>query len=154
MMGKGHFPTHMSEIELVKVQFYDPAIGYENIWAAPVGDGNYRLENPPFFIYDISLNDVVSATPNENGLLQFLTVVRRSGNVTLRARSTALIGDQVRRADIEDRLRQMGCTVEEHRERLLAISVPSKDLLSDVTSYLTHIGLSWEYGSPSGMNTH
>jgi hypothetical protein len=76
----------MNDAETVKVQFYDPAIGCENIWAAPLGDGLYRLENPPFFVYDISLDNVVAAAPNEHGLLQFLTVIRRSGNKTLRAR--------------------------------------------------------------------
>lgn len=137
---------------MVKVQFYDSEIGYENTWAAPLGDGTYRLENPPFFIYNVSLNDIVAATPDEDGWLQFLTVVRRSGNVTLRARSAALIGDPARRAEIENHLRRLGCVVEEHRERLLAISVPPTVHPEDISSYLTKIGLSWEYGYPSGQN--
>ncbi|HKV03491.1 MAG TPA: DUF4265 domain-containing protein [Candidatus Acidoferrales bacterium] len=143
----------MKESEMVKVQFYDPAIGYENIWAAPVGDGTYRLENPPFFIYGISLADIVSASQNNDGLLQFLTVVKRSGNVTLRARSKALIGDSALRTCIEDHLKQMGCEVEVHRERLLAISVPPTVRIPEVTSYLTEMELSWEYGCPSERNT-
>jgi hypothetical protein len=143
----------MEDVKSVKVQFYDPVIGYENIWAVPVGDGMYRLENPPFFIYDISLDDVVSAIPDEDGFPQFLTVVRRSGNRTLRARSKALVGDPARRSNIENDLKKMGCIAEEHRERLLAINVPPDIDLVAVTSYLTESGLSWEYGSPSNMNT-
>jgi hypothetical protein len=142
----------MNDAEMVKLQFYDPATGYENIWAAPLGNGTYRLENPPFFIYDLALNDVVAATRNEDGLLQFLTVVRRSGNVTLRARSSALIGDLALRKNIEDYLKGMGCVVEEHRDKLLAISVPSTAHLPEITSYLTQVGLNWEYGYPSERN--
>lgn len=142
----------MNENELVKVQFYDSSIGYENIWAAPLGGGTYRLENPPFFIYDISLHDVVAATPDEDGWLQFLAVVKRSGNLALRARSSALVGDLAQRAEIENHIRGLGCVVEEHRERLLAISVPPTVHLEDITSYLTKAGLSWEYGYPSEWN--
>lgn len=142
----------MGDVGSVKVQFYDPVVGYENIWAMPLGDGTYRLENPPFFVYDVSLDDVVSAMPNEDGLPQFLTVVKRSGNRTLRARSKVLIGDSARRSDIGNHLRNMGCVVEEHRERLLAINVPQDVDLAMVTSYLTQSGLGWEYGSPSEMN--
>ncbi len=54
----------MEDVKSVKVQFYDPVVGYENIWATPLGDGTYRLENPPFFVYDVSFDDVVSAIPN------------------------------------------------------------------------------------------
>jgi hypothetical protein len=143
----------MEDVKSVKVQFYDPVVGYENIWAMPLGDGTYRLENPPFFVYDVSVDDVVSAIPNEDGLPQFLTVVRRSGNRTLRARSKDLIGDSALRSNIENHLEQIGCVVEEHRERLLAINVPAGVNLATVTSYLTESGLSWEYGSPSNLNT-
>jgi hypothetical protein len=143
----------MNDTETVKVQFYDPAIGYENIWAAPLGEGTYRLENPPFFVYDIALDDIVAAVPNEDGLLQFLTLIKRSGNRTLRARSKALIGDSVLRSNIEKHLQKMGCVVEEHRERLLAISVPPKAHLPEITSYLTAVGLSWEFGYPAEQNT-
>jgi hypothetical protein len=143
----------MEDGKSVKVQFYDPVVGYENIWAMPLGDGTYRLENPPFFVYDVSVDDVVSAIPNEDGLPQFLTVVRRSGNRTLRARSKDLIGDSTLRSNIENHLEQIGCVVEEHRERLLAINVPPGVNLATVTSYLTESGLSWEHGSPSNLNT-
>jgi uncharacterized protein DUF4265 len=138
---------------LVMVQFYDPAVGYENLWALPVGDGAYRLENPPFFIYDIALNDVVAATPNEDGILQFLTVVRRSGNKTLRARSESLLSNATFRLKVEQDLREMGCDVEQHRDRLLAISVLPTSDLEKVTTYLTGIGLSWEYGYPASANS-
>jgi Domain of unknown function (DUF4265) len=141
-----------SERRLVKVRFYDPVVGYENIWAIPLEDGTYRLGNPPFFIYGVAMNDVVAAMPDEHGALQFLNVLRRSGHKTLRARSKLLHGDQGFRNRTKQELRQMGCEVEEHRERLLAISVPPTATLDQITSYLTANQLSWEYGYPSELN--
>jgi hypothetical protein len=53
---------------------------------------------------------------------------------------------------MESHLKKMGCVVEEHRERLLAISVPPAASLREITSYLTETGLSWEYGYPAEQN--
>jgi len=72
--------------DLVKAQFYDKDVGYENLWAAPLGDNLYRLESIPFFIYGISLHDVVLGLPNEEGILVFSELIKPSGNKTLRAR--------------------------------------------------------------------
>ncbi len=138
---------------LVRVQFYDPEIGYENIWALPLGDGTYRLENPPFFIYDISLNDVVAAVPDEDGVLQFLNVVGRSGSRTVRARSDSLLSEPSFKSKVEVTLRGMGCQTEDHRDKLLSINVPPATDIEKVTSYLTAMGLSWEYGYPARLNT-
>lgn len=143
----------VQEKPLVTVQFYDPETGYENIWALPLGDGTYRLENPPFFIYDISLSDVVAALPDEEGVLQFLSVVRHSGNRTVRARSDDSLKDPGFRSTLLANLRGFGCQTEEHRDTLLSINVPPEIEINKVTSYLTASGLSWEYGSPAGLNT-
>lgn len=112
----------------------------------------YRLENPPFFIYDISLNDVVSAVPDQGGILQFLSVVGRSGNRTVRARSDDLLKDPSFRSAVFAHLHSVGCQTEEHRDTLLSINVPPKVDIKEVTSYLTASGLSWEYGSPAELN--
>src|SRR5437763_14595849 len=80
-----------SKKELVKVQFYDRDIGYENLWADELGKRRYRIESIPFFIYGVSRHDVVTASPDEEGRLQFGKVVERTGNRTLRARSEDFI---------------------------------------------------------------
>jgi hypothetical protein len=72
---------------VAKIRFYDPAIGYESLWALPIGEAQYRLENLPFFIYDIAVGDVITASKDDSGDLHFLTVMEGSNNRTLRARS-------------------------------------------------------------------
>jgi hypothetical protein len=143
----------MEDKRLVKVQFYDQDIGYENIWVLPLGDGTYCLQNPPFFIYDIALNDVVAAVPDEDCFVHFLRVVRRSGNRTLRARSDFLLQDSEFMSKVKRGLCEMQCQVEAYRNRLLAISVPQEADLHSVMAYLAEMGLAWEYGCPSELNT-
>lgn len=70
----------MNKEKFVKVQFYDADVGYENLWADDLGKNRYRIESIPFFIYGVSRNDVVTASPDPQGKLQFKKVVKRSGN--------------------------------------------------------------------------
>ena len=137
---------------LIKVKFYDPVVGYENIWALPIAADKYRIENIPFFIYDLSLGDVVEATNDENGDLCFRKVLERSENRTLRARSDSLISNPDLGLRIARDLEDLKCKVEIHRDRLLAISVPPTLNITVITDYLTGMVLDWEYGSPSQLN--
>src|SRR5437868_15163167 len=89
--------------QYVKIQFYDQDVGYENLLGIPLGDDLYRLESIPFFIYDISLHDIVTAKPDQAGRLQFLKVVRSSGNTTLRARKSPSFS-QIERVSLLKRL--------------------------------------------------
>ena len=78
----------MNEEGLVKVRIGLPnhwAIGGEAMWAEPLGNDLYRLENVPFFAYDLNLHDVVRATPDAEGQIpEIREVVERSGRRTFR----------------------------------------------------------------------
>ena len=138
---------------MVKIQFYDRDVGYENLWAASVNKERYRLENIPFFIYGVSLHDVVAASPDEEGRLQFQRVVKPSGNKTIRARSDEFVKDAAKRRKVKSDLRRLGSGVEELRSRLLAINVPPNVDLKSITDYLTKDAkVSWEYGNPEHLN--
>lgn len=138
---------------LIKIQFYDPDIGYENLWAMPVSRSRYRIESIPFFIYGVSFRDIVSASPDAKGQLQFNKVVERSGNRTLRARSDTLSKNSAYRKKVIADLKKLSCGVEELRSRLLAIDVPINTDLQAVTDYLTNKArVDWEYGNPQNLN--
>jgi hypothetical protein len=55
----------------------------EGLWAVPLGDGRYRVQNIPFFLYGVSLEDIVSAE-QVDGFLTFREVVSSSGHSTYR----------------------------------------------------------------------
>jgi len=139
--------------KLIKIQFYDPDVGYENLWAARITGSRYRIESIPFFIYGISFGDVVTATPDNEGRLQFSEVVQPSGHKTLRARSDDFITNATLRKKIISHLKKLGSDVEVLRSRLLAIDVPSDGNLEAVTDFLTNgAKVGWEYGNPEDFN--
>ena len=78
------------EPELVKIAFLlDPdesgGISVERLWAKPLADGTYVLDNSPFHAYGVSWQDVVYAELVETGLV-FSTIARRGGHSTYRVR--------------------------------------------------------------------
>lgn len=138
---------------LEKVQFYDPDVGYENLWATRMNDRRYRIESIPFFIYGISVGDVITATPDKEGRLQFRRVVKRSGHRTLRARSDSFVRSAVYRKKVIGALKKLGSEIEVLGPRLLAIDVSPAVDLEAVTDFLTNdSNVSWEYGHPENLN--
>ena len=61
------------------------ATGGEAFWAEALGGDRYRLENVPFYAYDLNFHDVVEARAASTGEKPaILRVISRSGNQTLR----------------------------------------------------------------------
>ncbi|MBX7185652.1 MAG: DUF4265 domain-containing protein [Vicinamibacteria bacterium] len=60
------------------------ATGGETFWAVRTGTDHFRLENVPFFAYDLNFGDVVQARPDATGVLIIERVVTRGGHSTLR----------------------------------------------------------------------
>lgn len=137
---------------LIKIQFYDPDVGYENLWAENVGGQHYQLKSVPFFIYGIAVDDVVRAIPDDEGRLQYTNTLSHSGNRTLRARSEVFQRDRTVLDGIIQWLEEKGCDTETLNDRLVAINVPTSLELGVITKYLTERNLSWEFGHPDELN--
>lgn len=61
------------------------ATGGEAMWAIDLGDHRYRIENVPFYAYDLNLYDIVEARATRPDLKpSVLRVLERSGHSTLR----------------------------------------------------------------------
>ncbi|HEY2823362.1 MAG TPA: DUF4265 domain-containing protein [Candidatus Acidoferrum sp.] len=136
---------------MVKVTFQDKRDAFtETLWATPVESNLYRLDNSPFFAYEVSWMDTVEAGPGGNGALEFVRCVKKSGNRTVR-----IIFQQYKSTDREaevvlQRLRDLGCTYEGMPPKLISINVPSQVHLGDVTDFLKRQnGLQWEYADPT-----
>ncbi|HWB27201.1 MAG TPA: DUF4265 domain-containing protein [Chitinophagaceae bacterium] len=108
----------------------------ETIWATPLGDNLYRVENPPFFADNISYLDVVFAWHDtERNWLIFKSVRQRSGNSTFRI----ILGDdstyETFCAGIAPAL-EMGCTYENIKNHQFALNVPAGVDIKSVTGIL------------------
>ena len=133
-----------SDLPLVKVAFRDETGDVETLWAFDLGDGTFKLDSTPWYQYEVSYQDIVSATPAEDGMLFFDRVAAKSGYRTLRVRS----GDPVPAALLKA-LVSLGCSYEGANPRFIAVDVaPGLDLAAPA-NLLTSSGLEWEYADPT-----
>lgn len=58
-------------------------VASESLWARPLPDGTFELDNVPFFVRAIACGDVVE-TEQRDGCHWFVRVARLSGNSTVR----------------------------------------------------------------------
>lgn len=93
----------------------------EHLWARWVGQDEYEICCIPFFVYDLSLGDVVQARP-DRGHGRLITGVRgRSGHVTFRLWFGESHADQ---EPSLQRLEEMGALLERSSVHLVAVDAP------------------------------
>lgn len=111
---------------LLSVQDAEQGVEAENLWALDLGNGLYKIDNIPFYVYGISCGDTVHAALAE-GRLTFQTVVQRGGHSTYRVLLKSDRGvDDDRFRRLWKRLATMGCSREIARKRLVAIDIPTE----------------------------
>lgn len=107
----------------------------ERVWAKKVGDDLYEVRNSPWFLQEVNFRDVVRATPpHEDGLPEFIEVVRRSGHRTIRF----ILADEASEKwdEVLKRLREMGVGREHAVGGLHAINLPPQLDFDMVADYL------------------
>ncbi|NVJ07027.1 DUF4265 domain-containing protein [Myxococcus sp. AM001] len=106
--------------ELEKDEDDYPPADSEGLWARPLGEGLFQLDNVPFFAKGVACEDVVSAELVDGELL-FQKVVRPSGHATLRL----IIYDEEEVPSVKALLEKQGCAVERsHVPGLISVDVP------------------------------
>lgn len=141
--------------EFVKIQFHLeqedgwPPASVEFLWAFRTVDGYYQIDNIPFFAHDVSLGDVVSATPEEGGIFVFDRVIVPSGNSTIQV----LLFDETVFDSLRQALIETGCECESNQKAgvSLSVSVPPHLDINQVWDYLDR-GLDrrlWDYEDAS-----
>src|SRR3546814_4376295 len=84
-----------------------PPESSETMWAVPLGDGRYILDNIPFYAKFVSDGDVISASVID-GDLTFQEVLEASRNCTIRI----ITLDDSDGAEVRNILENIGCKVE------------------------------------------
>ncbi len=140
-----------------KVALHGPDGEVETLWAFDLGGGHYRLDNLPWYAYRVSLGDVIEASPDADGQLHMVRVVRKSGNRTLRlvfAGADLHTDWPAEIREVMDRLVALGCSYEGANRRYQAVNVPPETDLGSVTSFLADAGIRWEYADPTYEDVH
>jgi len=138
--------------ELVKIILTDEAGHVETPWSVHLGAGHYRLDNIPALARGVSWQDVVEAQPGADGFLEFVRVVEKSGQRTIRA-FLKTPSEPERLQQIFDRLVQMGCRYEAATSQAFVLSVPPSLDLKAVQDYLDSTGHLWDQSDPPGGGT-
>jgi len=125
-------------------------VGYENLLAEPTGEGLFVIKSIPYFIYNISIDDVVRAYEDETDeVLCFSETVRHSAHKTIRVRVTDYTVEDDRGEALLDKLESFGCTIETLPPRLIAVDLPDEDTEKPVVKFLTNNSIRWEWADPS-----
>lgn len=132
---------------MVKIGIKNEEGQVETLWATPVAQNLYRLENSPFRAYGISWLDIVRAEPDEDGFRFFVKVEKKSGHRTVRVIVEADSSMDV--PTLISQLEILGCTCEGAFSQLIAIDIPAQVELRQVTEYLVSVKLQWEYVDPT-----
>lgn len=95
----------------------------ESMWAKKVEDNHYVIMNVPFYLKNIGLYDIVSTENENDGKLEFKSVIKRSGHSTYRIITNSAISENLFEKywmPIEEK----GCTYEKAKSNFYAIDVP------------------------------
>lgn len=101
---------------------YSDELNLESIWVIPECQG-YKVDNIPFYVKGVALNDVINAEADEGGVLNYLNVIKPSGHSTVR-----LWFSEKHQKDVllmRNILRAKGCESEQSElARLVAVDIP------------------------------
>jgi hypothetical protein len=141
----------LAEQGYVKIRMSDSDGFTETAWAVRVAPGkdHFRLDNSPFYAYRVSDEDVVEGQYVADGMYDFVRVVERSGNRTVRLMFGEDKADSTFGKRVLDTITALGCSYEGMFNVTMSITVPPDVQLEAVAGYLTSTGLEWEYANPT-----
>jgi hypothetical protein len=103
-----------------------PPEEWEGLWAIPMGDGRFKLDNIPFYAKNLSCDDIVEARVDGNDYV-LTRVVDPSENSTIRV----VIYDLADENRVRNELSAAGCSIEgTGTPGLIAVNVPKTSLES------------------------
>lgn len=116
----------------------------ETIWATPLGDSLYRIENTPFFVDDISYQDIVFAKEEGEGTIPIVRgVTKRSGNSTYRILLEGNIGYE-QFCEYIAPATALGCTYDGLKGHQYSVNIPA-------TLTVAHVHAVLEKGEEDGI---
>jgi hypothetical protein len=133
-----------SDNPTAKIALRGPDGEVETLWAFDLGGDHYRLDNTPWYAYGISWQDVLEARPDQDGQLQLVKVVSKSGNRTVRVTAEEPFKDEWL-----EKIVSLGASYEGASRRYIGINIPQGLNLGVITSFLIAEGVEWEYADPT-----
>lgn len=135
---------------LFRVASTDGDATVETLWAIPLGNDRYKLDNSPFYAYGVSWQDIIFAPyDKQEGFPTFQYVVEASGNRTVRV----FFDPPVVPGNSSDRVLQglvtLGCSYEGANRKYISVNIPPAVEMHQVRSYLIEQEAQWEHADPT-----
>lgn len=122
----------------------------ETLWATHLGGNEYEIDNSPFYAYGVSWKDVVLAPfSEEQQFPKFKSIVRKSGNRTIRVIFELPVEPGNASDTILQNLVSMGCNYEGSNKKYICVNIPPAVNLESVGNYLIKINATWEHADPT-----
>jgi len=135
---------------LFRVPDEDGGATVETLWATPLGDDRYILDNSPFYAYGVSWQDTVFAPfTAEEGLPTFTAVAEKSGNRTVRVIFDPPVAPGNESDDLLQGLLDLGCSYEGANPAYISVNIPPEVELEKVSAYLINQNAQWEHADPT-----
>ncbi|WP_327436473.1 DUF4265 domain-containing protein (plasmid) [Streptomyces sp. NBC_01201] len=114
-----------------------PPVASERLWAVSVDTDLVRIDNVPWFVSDLALNDLVETRTDSRGQLVSAGKISWSGNCTVRIIPYAADRFPGGTQGIIDRFTALGVQAEANEQfGLIALNVPSSANISGVKGLL------------------
>jgi hypothetical protein len=115
-----------------------PPVRTENVWARPVGDDEYELDNIPWFARGVAIGDRVRAFRDDDGVLTFRDKVAWSGRYTIRVIPTAEGSSREQIEEVIAAFHPLGAECEGGLPafKIVALDIPPTARLSEIKALL------------------
>ena len=145
----------MSTLRKVRITLNNGPFAGETLWAEPLGDNLYRLENIPVYANGYAYGDVVRCEEVDS-FLEVKALVQDSGNGTIRIAFAD--PDSAEALSVLNDFSSLNCEYEKTGSKMVAISLPY-DLevpFSQMANYLNATNdvfvIGWEIGKRINRN--
>ena len=139
----------MSKV-LFRIQEADGSANVETLWATPLGEDRYQLDNSPFYAYSVSWKDIVYAPfDQQEQFPTFQRVLSKSGHRTIRIifeKATAGIGES---DGVLEQLVALGCSYEGATKAYVCVDIPPGVELDNVRQFMIQHSLKFEHADPT-----
>lgn len=98
-----------------------PPFASEGVWVEDLGNGGFKIDSVPFYVQDLSAEDIVEAMPSPQGGLVYVRTIQPSSNSTLRV----ILYEEGAREQLLKELCDLGCDYEiATPTTLIAVNIP------------------------------
>lgn len=135
---------------LFRVPNADDSVEAETLWSTHLGGDKYKLDNSPFFAYNVSWDDVVFASfLKSEGHPTCQRVVEKSGIRTIRIFFDPPVETDNQSDGVLQGLVLLGCSYEGANRKYISLNIPPSVVLDSVRNYLIENNATWEHADPT-----